>query len=86
MHLLMEDIGLPFDGPVPIAEDNYATRIIAHNGKTTHNVHHIALKILSFQALIRECIALFLAIGSAQNKADDFTKALALPAFCEHFP
>jgi hypothetical protein len=25
MHLLMEDIGIPFDGPVPVANDNSAT-------------------------------------------------------------
>ena len=47
MHLLMEDIGLPFDGPVPVAEDNSATRIIAHSGKITRNVRHIARKTIS---------------------------------------
>ena len=86
MHLLMEDIGLPFDGPVPVAEDNSATRIIAHTGKITRNVCHIALKTLSLQSLVRERIALFRAVGSAHNKADHFTKALALPAFREHCP
>jgi hypothetical protein len=55
MHLLMADIvGLPFDGPVPVAEDNSATRIIAHTGKITRNVRHIALKTLSLQALVCE--------------------------------
>ena len=67
MYLLMEDIGLPFDGPIPVAEDNSATRIIAHTGKITRNVHHIALETISLQALVRECIALFCAV--AQNKA-----------------
>mgnify|MGYP000361726594 CR=1 FL=1 len=86
MHLLMEDIGLPFDGPVPVAEDNSATRIIAHTGKITRNVRHIVLKTLSLQALVRERIALFRAVGSAQNKADHFTKALPLPAFRDHCP
>jgi hypothetical protein len=85
-HLLMEDIGLPFDGPVPVAEDNSATRIIAHTGKITRNVRHIALKTLSLQALVRERIALFRAVGSAQKKADHFTKALSLPTFREHCP
>jgi hypothetical protein len=84
MYLLMEDIGLPFDGPVPVAEENSATRIIAHTGKITGNVRYIASKTLSFQALVRKHIALFRAVGSAQNKADHFTKALALPAFREH--
>jgi hypothetical protein len=31
--LFMSDLGLPFPGPMPIAEDNAATRIIAHLGK-----------------------------------------------------
>jgi hypothetical protein len=35
--LFMSDLGLPFQGPIPIAEDNAATRIIAHSGKTYHN-------------------------------------------------
>jgi hypothetical protein len=85
-HLLMEDIGLPFDGPVPIAEDNSATQIIAQTSKKTRNVRHIALKALLLQSLVRERIALFRAVGSAHHKADHFTKALALPVFHEHCP
>jgi hypothetical protein len=44
------------------------------------------VKTLLHQALVRECIMLlFGAVDSAQNKADHFTKALAiLPAFYEH--
>ncbi len=86
MYLLMEDIGLPFDGSIPVAEDNSATPIIAHTGKITRNVQHIALKTLSLQALVCKCIALFRAVGFAHNKADHFTKALALPAFRKHCP
>ncbi len=81
LHLFMQDLGIPFDGPIPVAEDNAATRIIAHTGKLTRNIRHIALKTLSLQALVRERLALFRAVGSAQNKADHFTKCLALPAF-----
>jgi hypothetical protein len=33
MVLFMSDLGLPFQGPIPIGEDNAATRIIAHSGK-----------------------------------------------------
>ena len=84
LHLFMQDLGIPFDGPIPVAEDNAATRIIAHTGKLTRNIRHIALKTLSLQALVRERLALFRAVGSAQNKADHFTKCLALPAFRAH--
>jgi hypothetical protein len=84
LHLYMDDLGLAFDGPVPVAKDNAATRIIAHTGKLTRNVRHIALKTISLQTLVQERIALFRAIGSANNHADHFTKALPLPAHRTH--
>jgi hypothetical protein len=84
LHLFMDDLGLAFDGPIPVAEDNAATCIIAHTGKLTRNVRHIALKTISFQTLVREQITMFRAIGSANNRADHFTKALPLPAHREH--
>jgi hypothetical protein len=68
LHLFMDDLGLAFDGPIPpVAEDNAATRIIAHTGKLTHNVRHITLKAISLQTLVRERISMFRAIGSANN-------------------
>jgi hypothetical protein len=86
IRLYMEDIGLPFEAPIPSAEDNSATRIIAHTGKITRNTRHIALKILSLQALVRERITMFRAVGSANNRSDHFTKALPFPAFSKHCP
>jgi hypothetical protein len=80
----MQGLGIPFDGPIPVAEDNAATPIIAHTKKLTRNICHIALKTLSLQALIRERLALFRTAGSAQNKTDHFTKCLALLAFRAH--
>jgi hypothetical protein len=58
--------------------------LLKTTGKFTRNIHHIALKILSLQALVRERLALFRAVGSAQNKADHFTKCLTRPAFRAH--
>jgi hypothetical protein len=58
LHLFMDDLGLAFDGPIPVAEDNAATRIIAHTGKLTHNVNLIAFKTISLQTLVRERISL----------------------------
>jgi hypothetical protein len=49
MRLYMEDIRLPFEAPIPSADDNSATRVIAHTGKITRNTRHIALKTLSLQ-------------------------------------
>jgi hypothetical protein len=84
-RLFMEDLGIPFKTPIPAAEDNATTRIIAHTGKISCNTRHIALKTLSLvQALVRECISMFRAVGSANNRSDHFTKALPFPAFSEH--
>jgi hypothetical protein len=83
-RLYMDDMGLPFEAPIPVAEDNAATRIIAHTGKITRNTRHIALRTLSLQALVRERIAMFRAVGSANNRSDHFTKALPFPAFSVH--
>jgi hypothetical protein len=85
VRLYMDDLGLPFETPIPAAEDNSATRMIAHTGKITRNTaRHIALKTLSLQALVRERISMFQAVGSANNRSDHFTKAHPFPAFSEH--
>jgi hypothetical protein len=52
LHLFMDNIGLAFDGPPPVAEDNSATPIIAHTRKLTRNTCHSALKTLSSQTLV----------------------------------
>jgi hypothetical protein len=82
--LFMGDLGLPFQGPIPIAEDNAATRLIAHASKITRNVRHVAIKTLGLQGLVRNGIAVFNSIGTAHNRSDHFTKPLPFPAFREH--
>jgi hypothetical protein len=62
----MQDLGVPFDaGPIPVAENNAATHIMAYTGKGTRNIGHIDFKTLSLQALVCECLALLCTIGSA---------------------
>ena len=82
--LFMSDLGLPFQGLIPIAEDNAATRIIAHSGKITRNVRHVAIKTLALQGLVRNEIAIFNSIGTANNRSDHFTKPLPYPPFRDH--
>jgi hypothetical protein len=59
LHLFMDNLGLAFDDPIPVAEDNAATQIIVQTGKLTCNVRHIALKTISLQNLVYEQIAMF---------------------------
>ena len=84
LQLFMEDIGLPLEGPVPVGEDNAALRIIAHSGKITRNVRHVALKTRFAQNLVRFAYLRMREVGSDANRADHFAKILPGPAFREH--
>jgi hypothetical protein len=84
LKLFMQNIGLPFDGPIPVAEDNAATRIIAHAGKTTKNVRHVSIQTLNLQHSVRNLIVSFRQVKTAKNRSDHFTKALPLAALSEH--
>ena len=82
--LFMSNLGLPFQGPIPIAEDNAAIRIITHSGNITRNVRHVTIKTLALQGLVRNKIAIFNSIGTAHNRSDHFTKPLPYPTFRDH--
>ena len=83
-HLFLEDLGMPLDRPVPVGEDNASLRTVAHSGKITRNVRHVALKTRFVQNLVRFLCLRLREIGSAKNRADHFTKTLPGPAFREH--
>ena len=81
----MSDLGLPFQGPKPIAKDNAATRIIAHSGKITCNVRHVAIKTLALQGLVRNKVAAFHSIGTAHSTIVQIISLnLPNPAFRDH--
>jgi hypothetical protein len=78
LRLFMAHIDL--HGHIPVAKDNAATRIIAHAGKTTKYVHHVAIQTLNLQHAVRNLIVYFCQVETAQNCSDHFTKALPLHA------
>jgi hypothetical protein len=80
----LEDFGVPLMAPVPMGEDNEATRIIAHAGKLTRNVRHIAIQTTELQSMVKLGIMALLRVGSADNRADHFTKLLPPSAFIQH--
>jgi hypothetical protein len=85
MRLFMEDLGVPFEGPAPLAEDNADTRLIAHAGKVTRNMRHIAAKTCNIQDAVRYRLAHFRAVGTNNNRAYHFTKALLQPSHKRHW-
>ena len=71
--LFMLDLGVPYHGPIAMAEDNNAMHLIAHGGKVTQNVRLVEIGA----AAMRE-------VGSQANHADHFTKILLGPPFIDH--
>ena len=76
----------------PIGEDNFAAQIIAHAGKLTRNVHHIATKTQTLQEHVTQTLqehvrhahVSFHHVLSACNLADHFTKALPFTTLRAH--
>ena len=52
LQLFMLDLGVPYHGPISIAENNNAMQMIAHGGKVTQNVQHVAVQTLALQRLV----------------------------------
>ena len=84
LRIYMEDISLPYHAPVPIGEDNFAAQIIAHAGKLTRNVRHIATKTQTLQEHVHHAHVSFHRVSSACNLADHFTKALFFATLRAH--
>jgi hypothetical protein len=80
----MSDIGLPYTAPIPMGEDNEATRIIGHAGKLTRNVRHLAIQTNELQSIIGMGHMALHCVASDDNKADHCTKMLPDRAFHSH--
>jgi hypothetical protein len=76
IRLIMMDLGIPYTGPITIGEDNSATRMIAHGGKMSRNVRHVAVKLSPFNAWSTLVLPLF--VRSARLKI----RRITLPRFC----
>jgi len=84
IRIWMLDIGLPYSGPIAVGEDNNACRLIAHGGKLTRNVRHIAIQTAALQQTIQEELIAMYGKPSQDNRADFFTKLLGAILFWEH--
>ena len=50
---IMEDLGIPYQGPIHIAEDNRATQLTANSGKISKRTRHIATQQAAIQTFTR---------------------------------
>ena len=72
----MEDMFISYHNTYPVGEDNSVAQIIAHAGKLTPNICHIATKKQALQEHVHHHQVSFHRVSPAHNKADNFIKAL----------
>jgi hypothetical protein len=84
LRVFLEDLGLPYDQPIFVGEDNLAAQTIAHAGKLTRNVRHIATKTTALQEQVRFGRVVFGSVTTANNLADHFTKPLPVKSHRAH--
>ncbi len=77
LRAFMDDLGFTYSDAIFVGEDNTAAKMIAHAGKLTRNVRHIATKTMALQEHVRHERVIFgFLVTSKLNCADHFTKAL----------
>lgn len=81
---IMEDLGIPYSGPTPIAEDNRATQLAANAGQISKRTRHIATQQAALQTFTATGYTSYYLVKGTNNKADHFTKFLSLPAVLQH--
>jgi len=77
-------MSIPYHNTISIGEDNSAAQIIAHAGKLTRNVRHIATKTQALQENVRHGRVHFTWVSSAHNLANHFPKALLYSTLRAH--
>ena len=81
---IMEDLGIPYANPTPIAEDNRATQLAANAGQISKRTRHIATQQAALQSFTRSGHTKYYLVKGTSNMADHFTKLLSLPAVTQH--
>ena len=80
-HLFVLDMGIPYNGPIPMAEDNSVMRSIADGGKVTKNVRHMTIQTLALQQLVEIGATSLCEVGSNANRANHFLLSLIICSF-----
>lgn len=78
IRIFLADLGFPYEDAIPIGEDNRAAQTIAHAGKLTRNVRHIATKTAALQEQVVFGRCAFTQVATDDNRSDHFTKALPI--------
>ena len=80
----MEDLGIPYNGPIHIAEDNRATQLAANSGKISKRTRHIVTQQAALQTFTRSEQVYYYLVKGTENPSDHLTKLLALQGVLKH--
>ena len=81
---IMEDLGIPFKGPTPCAEDNRATQLAANAGKVQKQARHIAVKQSGLQDMTNQREVHYYLVKGESQHADILTKLVPHDAVLKH--
>ena len=81
---IMEDLGIPYKGPIHIAEDNRATQLAANSGKISKRTRHIATQQAALQTFTRTEQVFYYLVKGTDNLSDHLTKLLGLQGVSKH--
>ena len=81
---IMEDLGIPYNGPIHIAEDNRATQLADNSGKISKRTRHIATQQAALQTFTRAEQVFYYLVKGTENPSDHLTKLLGLQGVSKH--
>lgn len=81
---IMEDLGIPFIAPIPMAEDNRATQLAANAGKISKRTRHLVTQQAALQDFTRNGYTKYYLVPGDQNTSDHFTKLLPIAGVTKH--
>ena len=84
LRSIFEDIGIPQHEATVILEDNTGALMMANAKQPTRRTKHMEVRHFALQDWVEEDLVLLEQIGTTNNSADSFTKALPRTLFYKH--
>lgn len=81
MMRVLDDLGKPMDGPVPVYEDNQSTIRIAEDSRDCKRLKHVDTKFHLLRELVQQDKIAIKFVRSAEQQADIMTKGLPAAVF-----
>lgn len=78
---VLDDLGKPVDGPVPMFEDNQSTIRIAEDSRDCKRLKHVDTKFHFLRELVQQRTIEIKFVRSAEQQADIMTKGLPAAVF-----